>query len=258
MNHTEINWIGVLTFLRREYDRTMRVAGQVFVSPWVSAFLYIFIFGAILGQRIDLIGGVPYINFVFPGILAMNIIQGALMSSSSAVYFGRFVHSIEEMLVAPFSYAEMMANFVLSAIIRTLIIATGIMLIGLVFGAVYFSHPLTFFLATLAISGVFALLGMLIGLWANGFEQLNVVPTFIVMPLSFLGGMFYSIDMLPPSLQLVSHVNPFFYFVDLIRYSMIGYHDTSLILSWSVVLGLLAFLSLFVWSLFKKGWRIRE
>jgi len=258
MNTSKTNWIGVYTFLRREYDRTLRLVGQVFVSPWVSAFLYIFIFGSVLGPRIDLIGGVPYINFVFPGVLAMNIIQSALMSSSSTVYFGRFVHSIEEMLVAPFSYLEMMANFVLSAIIRTLIIATGIMIIGLLFGAVYFSHPLTFFLATFAISGVFALLGMLIGLWANGFEQLNVVPTFVVMPLSFLGGMFYSIDMLPSALQVISHFNPFFYFVDLIRYSMIGYHDTSLMLSWSVVVGLLVVLGAFVWHLFRKGWRIRE
>lgn len=252
------NWVGVGSFLRREFDRTVRVAGQVFVSPWVSAFLYIFIFGSVLGQRIDLIAGVPYINFVFPGILAMNIIQGAFMSSSSVLYFQRFLRSIEEILVAPFSYVEMILSFALSAIVRTLIIAIGIMLIGLTFGAVYVSHPLVFFAATFIISAVFALLGMIVGLWAKGFEQLNMVPTFIIMPLSFLGGMFYSIDMLPPVLQLVSHFNPFFYFMDLIRYSMIDHHDTSLALSWSVAVGLLVILSVLVWRLFKGGWRIRE
>ncbi|MEK7613526.1 MAG: ABC transporter permease [Patescibacteria group bacterium] len=258
MEPMNFNWIGLASFLKREYDRTIRVAGQVFVSPWVSAFLYIFIFGSILGQRIDLIGGVPYINFVFPGILMMNVIQGAFMSSSSVVYFARFLRSIEEMLVAPFSYLEMILAFTLSAIIRTIIIATGIMIIGLIFGAVYFSHPLTFFLVTFAVSGVFALLGMIVGLWSKGFEQLNMVPTFIIMPLSFLGGMFYSIDMLPASLQFVSHFNPFFYFVDLMRYSMIDHHDTSLVLSWSVVLVLLVLLLVLVWHLFKQGWRIRE
>lgn len=258
MEKMGFNSVGLISFLRREYDRTIRVAGQVFISPWISAFLYIFIFGSILGSRIDLIGGVSYINFVFPGILAMNIIQSAFMSSSSVLYFSRFLRSIEEILVAPFSYIEMILAFALSAIVRTAIIATGIMLIGFTFGAVYFSHPLTFFIATIAISGVFALLGMIVGLWANGFEQLNMVPTFIIMPFSFLGGMFYSIDMLPPALQVVSHFNPFFYFVDLIRYSMIDHHDTSLALSWSVTLITLTVLVVVVWRLFKTGWRIRD
>jgi ABC-2 type transport system permease protein len=252
------NWTGLLAFLKREYDRTIRLAGQVFISPWVSALLFIFIFGSILGQRIELIGGVPYIQFVFPGILAMNVIQSAFMSSSNALYFQRFMRSIEEILVAPFSYIEIILAFSLSAIVRTVIIATGIMLIGLLFGAVSFSHPFTFFVATFAISGIFALLGMVVGLWARGFEQLNVFPTFIIMPFSFLGGMFYSIDMLPPALQTVSHFNPFFYFIDLIRYAMIGYHEAPLVLSWAVVIGLLGALSVTVWFLFKRGWRIRE
>ena len=188
----------------------------------------------------------------------MNIIQGAFMSSSSVLYFSRFLRSIEEILVAPFSYVEMILAFALSAIIRTSIIAVGIMIIGLSFGAVYLSHPLAFFAATFAISGIFALLGMIVGLWANGFEQMNIIPTFIILPLSFLGGMFYSIDMLPPSLQVVSHLNPFFYFVDVVRYSMISHHDTSLSLSWAVILILLTALGVLVWQLFKKGWRIRE
>lgn len=258
MEKMGFNWIGVGSFLKREFDRTVRVAGQVFVSPWISAFLFIFIFGSVLGQRIDLIAGVPYINFVFPGILAMNVIQGAFMSSSSVLYFNRFLRSIEEILVAPFSYIEMILSFALSAIVRTLIIAIGIMLIGLAFGAVYLSHPLAFFAVTLVVSAIFALLGMIVGLWAKGFEQLNMVPTFIIMPLSFLGGMFYSIDMLPAQFQFISHFNPFFYFVDLMRYSMIGHHDTSLALSWSITLATLVALSVLVWWLFKKGWRIRE
>lgn len=258
MERMHFNWNGLLSFLKREYDRTLRLAGQVFLSPWISAALYIFIFGSILGQRIDLIGGVPYIQFVFPGILAMNIIQSAFMSSSNVLYFQRFMRSIEEVLVAPFSYIEMILAFALSAIVRTVIIATGIMLIGFVFGAVFISHPVTFFAVAFAVSGVFALLGLIVGLWANGFEQLNMIPTFVIMPFSFLGGMFYSIDMLPPALQVVSHFNPFFYVVDLIRYAMIDHHDTSLALSWAVVLGTLAVLAVTTWYLFRRGWRIRE
>lgn len=258
MERMNFNWVGVAAFAKREYDRTIRLAGQVFLSPWISSFLYIFIFGSVLGSRIDLIGGVSYINFVFPGILVMNVIQGAFMSSSSVLYFSRFLRSIEEILVAPFSYIEMIFSFAISAIIRTLIIAIGILVIGVTFGAVYFSHPLIFFAATFVIAGVFALLGMIVGLWANGFEQLNMVPTFIIMPLSFLGGMFYSIDMLPPALQIVSHFNPFFYFVDLMRYSMIDYHDSPLLLSWTVLIASLIALSVLTWHLFRSGWKIRE
>jgi ABC-2 type transport system permease protein len=250
--------VGLLTFLKREYDRMIRVAIQVFVSPWISAFLYIFVFGSVLGSRISTIEGVPYINFVFPGILMMNVIQSAFMSSSSSLYFARFLRAIEELLVSPFSYIELILGYTLSAIIRTLLIATGIMVIGLIFHAVYFTHPLAFFLVTIGVSGVFALLGIIVGLWSKNFEQLSLFPTFIIMPLSFIGGMFYSIKMLPPAFQVASHLNPFFYFVDIMRYSMVGYHESNLTLAWSVIAFTLVALSVLVWHLFRIGWRLRE
>jgi ABC-2 type transport system permease protein len=252
------NTVGLLTFLKREYDRMIRVAIQVFVSPWISAFLYIFVFGSVLGSRISTIEGVPYINFVFPGILMMNVIQSAFMSSSSSLYFARFLRAIEELLVSPFSYIELILGYTLSAIIRTLLIATGIMVIGLIFHAVYFTHPLAFFLVTIGVSGVFALLGIIVGLWSKNFEQLSLFPTFIIMPLSFIGGMFYSIKMLPPAFQVASHLNPFFYFVDIMRYSMVGYHESNLTLAWSVIAFTLVALSVLVWHLFRIGWRLRE
>lgn len=258
MSPMDINWTGLLTFLQREWDRMFRVAIQVFVSPWISAFLYIFVFGSVLGSRIATIEGVTYISFVFPGILMMNVITSAFMASSSALYFARFLRSIEEMLVAPFSYMEMVAGFVLSAIIRTVLIAIGIMVIGLVFGAVYFSHPLAFFAITVLASAIFALLGLIVGLWSKNFEQLSIVPTFILMPFSFLGGMFYSISMLPPALQGVAQWNPFFYFMDLMRYAMIGHHDAPLVLSWIVTVCLTVVLGTLVWHLFRIGWRLRE
>jgi ABC-2 type transport system permease protein len=258
MHKMNINWIGLFTFLQREYDRMIRVAIQVFVSPWISAFLYIFIFGSVLGSRISTIAGVPYINFVFPGVLMMNVIQAAFLSSSSSLYFARFLKSIEELLVAPFSYVEMILGYTLSAIVRTVLIATGIMIIGLIFNAVYFVHPLAFFLVTIGVSGVFALLGIVVGLWSKNFEQLSLFPTFIIMPLSFLGGMFYSIEMLPPAFRLVSHLNPFFYFVDVMRYSMVGYHESNLVIAWVVIAGTFGGLSILVWHLFRIGWRLRE
>lgn len=252
------NYIGLTSLILREAARMKRVVVQVFVSPWISAFLYIFIFGYILGSAIDLIAGVPYISFVFPGILMMNVIQSAFLSSSSAVYFGRFLKSIEEMLVAPFSYIEMILGYVVSALVRTLIIALGIVGIGILFGAVSFAHPLAFIFYTLGVGGIFALLGIIIGLWANGFEQLNILNTFIILPFSFLGGMFYSLELLPEHLHTITILNPFFYFVDGMRYSMIGYYESNLFIGATVILGLNIALGFVVWRLFKTGWRIRE
>lgn len=244
--------------IRREFDRTLRVATQVFVSPWISAFLYIFIFGSVLGRKIDLIGGVPYISFVFPGILMMNVIQASFMSSSSTVYFGRFLRSIEEMLVAPFSYLEMIASYIVSAVVRTFIIAVGILIIGMLFGAVSFVHPLAFVFYTVVTATIFALVGIIIGLWSKGFEQLNIIGTFVIMPFSFLGGMFYSLDLLPENLRLITQLNPFFYFIDGMRYAMIGHNESNLTLGVVILLGLITVLTLLVLHLFKISWRIRE
>lgn len=256
MNGT--NWIGLFTWIRREYDRMLRVVTQVLVAPLISAFLYIFIFGFVLGQKISLIAGVPYISFVFPGILMMNIIQSAFGASSSAVYFGRFMKSIEEILVAPFSYLEMILGYVLSAVVRTVVISIGIVIIGIVFGAVSFVHPFYFLFSAVGVSTIFALLGIIVGLWANGFEQLNVLNTFIITPLSFLGGMFYSITLLPETLKNITLANPFFYFVDGMRYAMIGHSESNLWLGGTLIVGLCLGLGALVWYLFKISWRLRE
>lgn len=254
-----VNWIGLYTLVRREVERTIfRVIGQTILSPLVSALLFIFIFGSVLGRQIDLIGGISYIQFVFPGILAMNILTAAFLSSSNTIYFQRFIRTIEEMLVAPFSYIEMVFGFIFSAILRALIIAVGIIAIGLLFGAVAAFNPFLFLVYVFAIAAIFALLGIIIGLWAKGFEQLNVLNTFIIMPLSFLGGMFYSVDLLPSALQSLVYFNPLFYFIDGMRYSMTGYHDSNLLLGAILIAGLIAVLGTLVWYLFKIGWRLRE
>ena len=194
-----INWIGVYTFIRREIMRMARVLIQTIVSPLISATLYIFIFGYVVGSKISLIAGIKYITFVFPGILMLNIIASSFAHSSSSVYFGRFIKSIEEILIAPFSYFEIVFGYTFSAVSRATIVAVGILCIGLVFGAVQFTHPVLFFFYVISISTIFALLGILVGLWANGFEQLSALNTFIITPFTYLGGIFYSITMLPAS-----------------------------------------------------------
>jgi len=254
-----MNFIGLYTLIRREVERSIfRVAIQAIISPLVSAFLFIFIFGFVLGKKIELIAGIPYIEFVFPGVLMMNILTASFIASSNAVYFSRFIKTIEEVLVAPLSYIEMIVGYASSAIIRSLIIAVGVLVIGLLFGAVTFVRIDLFLFYTLGIATVFSLLGIIVGLWAKGFEQLNVLNTFIVMPLSFLGGMFYSIEFLPESIRTVTVLNPFFYFIDGMRFSMTGVTESNLAVGAVLISTLIVGLGLLVWYLFKISWRLRE
>lgn len=253
-----VNWIGLHTFVRREVERTFRVVIQTLVAPVISATLYIFIFGFVIGSKIDEIVGVPYITFVFPGILMLNIINASFASSSSSLYFMRFTRGIEEILTAPFSYIEMMLGFISGAVIRALIVSFLIMMVGLLFGAVTLQDPLLFVLYVMAVSAIFSLVGILVALWANGFEQLQVVNTFVITPFTYLGGIFYSITLLPEAAQTLTLLNPFFYFVDGIRNSMIGVSEANAFVGLAVTLGLFFVLASIVVYLFKIGWRIRS
>jgi ABC-2 type transport system permease protein len=252
-----INWIGIGTFIRREVQRTFRVVIQTLVAPVISAGLYIFIFGSVIGSRIDLINGVPYITFVFPGILMLSIINASFASASSSLYFMRFSRGIEEILIAPFSYLEMIFGFVSAAVIRALMVAFLIILVGILFGAVTLNYPIAFVLYVAGVSSIFAMLGIIVALWAEGFEQLQMLNTFIITPLTYLGGIFYSVHMLPAKAQLIAYLNPFFYFIDGIRHSMIGVSEADPLIGAAVIGGLVIALTAIVFQLFRIGWKIR-
>lgn len=253
-----MNWIGLYTFVRRGIKRTFRVAVQTLVAPVMSAALYIFIFGTVIGTRIDNFAGVPYIAFVFPGILMMSVINSAFASASSTLYFMRFSRSIEEILVAPFSYFEMVLGLMMEALARAVLIALLVSAVGFLFGAVTMAHPLLFLVYIVAIAAIFAMLGILVALWAESFEQLQVLNTFVITPLTYLGGIFYSITFLPPLAALLTRLNPFFYFADGIRNSMIGYHEADLAVGAMVIFGLVIGLGILVTYLFRIGWKIRN
>lgn len=254
----EINWIGLYTLIKVEIERIFRVMVQTIVTPLITAILYIFVFGQVIGSRIDNIAGVPYIKFVLPGILMMNVLMSSFMHSSNSLYFKRFLNNIHEILVAPLSYLEMIIGFVIGAVIRSLIIAIGIYIIAILFGGASLIHPFIFLFYIIAVSTIFALLGLLVGMWAKGFEQLNIWSTFVITPLIFLGGVFYSTNMLPSFGQKITKLNPFFYFVDGIRFSMIGFSESNLLLGLMFIFGLIIVVGAIVWYLFKIGWRIRE
>lgn len=253
-----MNWIGLYTMFRREVERTMRVVIQTLVAPVVSAALYLFIFGTVIGGKIDDFAGVPYISFVFPGVLMLSIINASFSSASSALYFMRFTRGLEEILIAPFSYFEMLLGFVGSAVTRALMVAFLILGVGVLFGAVSLVNPLGFVFYVAAIASIFAMLGILVALWAEGFEQLQALNTFVITPLTYLGGIFYSITMLPSLAAKITVLNPFFYFADGIRSSMIGYSEANSAVGLIVIFGLVAALGLTVTHLFKIGWKIRS
>jgi len=258
MKARNVNWIGLQTFISREVARMFRVWIQVLVAPWSSALLYIFIFGRIVGARIGLIENVAYIDFVLPGLVMLNLINSSFLHSSSSLYFMRFVKHIEELLVAPLSYLEMIVGFVCGGIIRGLVVGLGVYALALLFTIATIEHFLLFVFYSVSISVIFALLGMLVGLWAKNFEQLSLPSIFLITPLTFLGGMFNSITMMPQKLQFLMRLNPFFYFVDGLRYSMLGIHESNLAIGLGLIAVLILTLGWLVWYLFKIGYRIRE
>ena len=253
-----MNWIGFFTLLRREVGRTKRVIGQAVIAPLVTASLYIFVFGFVIGPRIALIDGISYIAFVFPGVVGMNLILSVFSATSFSAFFMKFQKTIEDLLTLPISYTELVFSLIASGIFRAFVITFSLAFVAFLFGVATVAHPLALLLYVLLIGLFFGLLGIVVGVWAdNSFEKIGLATNFILTPLTFLGGAFYSLHMLPERLQFLVHINPVFYVIDGIRYSLIGYHESSLLLGIGI-LTLLSFgtLLLCVW-IFRTGWKLR-
>lgn len=253
-----MNYIGLQTFTYREIARFLRTFVQTILSPLISAGLYILIFGVVVGARIDLIAGVRYIDFVLPGIVMLNLINSSFSQTAFSLYFQRFARHIEEVLSAPISYLEMIVGYVTAAVARSVVVGIGIYILAIFFSAATISHFWLFLFYAVSVSVIFALLGLLIGLWSDSFEQLSLLNTFLITPLTFLGGVFNSIHMLPPQAQIFVRLNPFFYFVDGFRYSMIGVSESNILVGIMIILSLILIFGSTVWYLFKIGWRIRN
>ncbi|HYE59773.1 MAG TPA: ABC transporter permease [Candidatus Kapabacteria bacterium] len=252
-----MNYIGVQTLIRREIERFVRVWIQTLVSPWITALLYILIFGVVVGQRINLMAGVTYIDFVLPGIVMLNLINASFAQTSFSVYFERFARHIEEVLVAPLSNMEIILSYIVGGVVRGLVVGIGVYGIAIFFSAATLMHFFLFLFYSISVAMIFSLLGILIGLWSDNFEDLALLNTFVITPLTFLGGVFNSITMLPEKAQTIIRWNPFFYFVDGLRYSMIGVREANVAIGMTLILTLIVGLGGLVWYLFQKGWKIR-
>ena len=254
-----INWIGFYTLVRREVERTKRVVGQALFAPLVTASLYIFVFGYIIGGKIQLIEGIKYISFVFPGVFAMNLIMAVFGATSFSTFFMRFQKTIEDLLTLPISYTELVISLIISGIIRGLMITVALSAVAIIFGVNTLAHPFALLGYVILTSTLFGLLGVVLGIWAdNSFEKLGMATNFILTPLTFLGGAFYSVHMLPEKFQFLVHFNPIFYAIDGIRYALTDYHEASLLLGMGVLGGLsLLVLSLCIY-IFTTGWKLRS
>lgn len=253
-----VNWVGLWTIIRREWSRLMRVPIQAFLAPWISALLFIFVFGFVVGGRIAHIGGHRYLEFVLPGILMLNVVNASFLQSTSQIYFSRFLRYVEETLVSPLSYAEMIAGILSIVIVRAVITSLGILAIAAAFGVTHITSIGEFLFWIVSVSVVFGLLGIIIGLWANNFEQLTMLNVFFIAPLSFIGGVFNTVSMLPPWMKWTAYANPFFYFINGLRHAMIGFSEANEWVGVGVGLGLSIVLFATVWRLFSIGYGLRS
>jgi len=252
-----INWIGLFTIVRRDVWHISDSPIQNLFTPWFSALLFIFVFGYVVGSGVAPIGGYRYLEFMLPGVLMMNIVNVAVLQSSSAIYFSRLFRYSEEMLVTPLSYTEMILGGLSVVVIRACFTSIGILLIGVVFGATHVESWPMFLFWIGSVSIVFGLLGIIIGLCSKEAEQF-VTPLIFLTPLSMVGGVFNTVSMLPSWLRWLAYGNPFFYFISGIRGAMIGLDEAPAGLGAGLTLALLAILGTVTWQLYAKGYGLRE
>ena len=253
-----MNFYGVLSIYRFEMSRTRRTLIQSIVAPVITTSLYFIVFGAAIGSRIQEVGGVSYGAFIVPGLIMLNLLTNSISNGSFGIYFPKFVGTVYEILSAPVSTFEIVLGYVGAAASKALLLGFIILLTASLFIELQIAHPLIMlaFLILTAIS--FSLLGFILGIWADNFEKLSVVPTLVITPLVFLGGSFYSTDMLPSFWQTVSLFNPVLYLVSGLRWSFYEISDVNVWASLgSVLLFLLICFSIVVW-IFKTGYKLRS
>ncbi|MEX4008853.1 MAG: ABC transporter permease [Neoaquamicrobium sediminum] len=240
-----------------EMARTFRTVMQSIISPVISTSLYFVVFGAAIGSRIEQIGGVSYGAFIVPGLIMMSLLTLSISNASFGIYFPKFTGTIYEVLSAPISYGEIVLAYVGAAATKSIMIGLVILATAAFFVDLRIEHPFMMLLFLVLTAVTFSLFGFIIGIWADGFEKLQIVPLLIVMPLAFLGGTFYSIDMLPPVWQTISLGNPVVYLVSGFRWSFIGTSDVNIGISLAMTLFfLVACLAIVAW-IFRTGYKLK-
>ena len=252
-----MNFYAIRAIYKFEMARTFRTLLQSIVTPVVSTSLYFVVFGAAIGSRITDIDGVSYGAFIVPGLIMLSLLTQSISNASFGIFFPKFTGTIYELLSAPVSYIEIVISYVGAAATKSIILGLIILATAGLFVPLEVAHPL-WMIAFLVLTSVsFSLFGFLLGIWAEGFENLQLVPFLIITPLIFLGGSFYSVDMLPPFWQTVTLFNPVVYLISGFRWSFYGIADVSVGLSLAMTVCFLAICLTAVWWIFKTGYRLK-
>ena len=253
-----MNFRAVQAIYRFEMARAWRTVAQSIVSPVISTSLYFVVFGAAIGSRITQINGVSYGAFIVPGLVMLSLLQQSVANASFGIYFPRFTGTIYEILSAPISYIEIVLGYVGAAASKSMILGAIILATAGLFVPLHIDHPFWMLLFLMLTAVSFSLFGFILGIWADGFEKLQIVPLLIITPLTFLGGSFYSITMLPPFWQNVSLANPVVYLVSGFRWSFYGIADVSVGVSLAMTGVFLALCLTTIWWMFKTGYRLKS
>ena len=252
-----MNLRGVLAIYKFEMARTKRTLLQSIVSPVISTTLYFIVFGSAIGSRITEIGGVPYGAFIVPGLIMLTLLMQSISNASFGIFFPKFTGTIYKILSAPVSHFEIVVGYAGAAATKSVVLGLIILATSGLFVPVQIAHPF-WMLAFLVLTAMtFSLFGFIIGIWADNFEKLQLVPLLVVTPLAFLGGSFYSIDMLPPLWQKVTLFNPVLYLISGFRWSFYEIADISVAVSLGMIVVFLALCTGITWWMFKTGYRLK-
>jgi len=255
---TTRNWLGLWTLYLREVRRFMKIPGQTVVAPAVTTMLFLAVFALALGRAVTQVGGVPFVEFLAPGLIMMAVLQNAFANASSSLIIAKVQGNIVDTLMPPLSPFELMAGLVLGAITRGIVVGLFILVTMQVIVGITPQHLWAVLFFALAGSAMMGLAGVLVGIWAQKFDQISALTNFFITPLTFLSGTFYSIERLPESLQFLAVFNPFFYAIDGLRYGFTGHADSSLAAG-AVVLGATVLvLGSVCYVAFVKGWRLKS
>lgn len=252
-----MNWNAIAAIYKFEMSRTFRTLAQSVASPVISTVLYFVVFGSAIGSRIQSVDNVSYGAFIVPGLIMLTLLTQAVSNASFGIYFPKFIGTIYELLSAPISYLDIVVGYVGAAATKAIAIALIILATSTLFVDISIAHPfwmLTFLVLTAV---TFSLLGFMIGIWANNFEQLQLIPLLVITPLVFLGGSFYSVSMLPPAWQTVSLFNPVLYLISGFRWSFFEVSDVAVGTSLFMICLFLLICLAGIWWIFKTGYRIK-
>ena len=259
MSHAAANLVALNTLIRREIVRIMRIWTQTLIPPAITMTLYFVIFGKLIGSRIGSIeGGFSYMQYIVPGLVMMSIITNSYVNISSSFFGAKFSRAVEEMLVSPMPNWVILLGYVAGAVVRGLVVGILVLLIALFFTDLHVLHPLITFASVLLGATIFSLAGFVNAVYAKKFDDIALVPTFILTPLTYLGGVFYSVNMLGEPWQAISRANPILYMVNAFRYGVLGISDVHVGVAFAVMLGFVVALSIVALQLLKRGVGLRS